>query len=188
MNARRRWWYQILPAEDEYEDIQQATGMEWTHLLPLLMYCGLITFRVDSMVKEGTVLVEQWEELGQAISRHVRLQITQIRSKGGDRIAFVCIDKPHYSSPAKQYKDTNLSLHNHSLMERQLVMDIKNLGEKIRAIRLYNRVMENHQDTNQTVDDEEVLHVTNEIREQINYALALDLQRRPRLSRTNAGK
>ncbi len=68
LNARRRWWYRILPAEDEYEDIQQATGMEWTHLLPLLIYCGLITFRVDSMVKEGTVLVKQWEELGQAIS------------------------------------------------------------------------------------------------------------------------
>ena len=75
-------------ADDEYEDIQQATGMEWSHLLSLLIYCGLITFRVDSMVKEGTVLVEQWEELGQAILRHVQLQITQICSKGGDQIVF----------------------------------------------------------------------------------------------------
>ena len=134
LSARKHWWYRCLPAEDEYEDIQQGTGMEWSHLLPLLTYCGLITFRVDSMVKEGTVLVEQWEELGQAISRHARLQITQIRSKGEDRIAFFCIDYPHYSSPVKQHKDTNLSLHNQSLMERQLVMDVKSLGEKIKAI------------------------------------------------------
>ena len=140
------------------------------------------------MVKEGAVLVEQWEELGQAISRHVRLQITQIRSKGGDRIAFFCIDDPHCSSPAKQHEDTNLSLHNQSLMERQLVMDVKNLGEKMKATRLYNRVMENNQDTSQTVDDEEVLHVTSETCEQVNCALSSDLQRRPRLSRTSAGK
>ena len=188
LNSRKHWWYRCLPAEDEYEDIQQATGMEWAHLLPLLIYCGLITFRVDSMVKEGTVLVEQWEELAQAISRHVRLQITQIRSKRCGRIAFFCLDCPHYSSPTKQHKDTNLFLHNQSVMERQLAIDIKKFGENIKAIRLYNRVMENDNNLNQTLDNDEVIHVSNEIQDQIQYALALDLQRRPRLSRTNAGK
>ena len=140
------------------------------------------------MVKEGTVMVEQWEELAQAISRHVRLQITQIRPKSGGRIAFFCLDHPQCSSPKRQLKNTNLSLHNQSVMERQLAMDVKKFAENIKAIRLYNRVMEN--DTNQQVilDNEEVLHVSNEIQDQIQYALSLDLQRRPRLSRTNAGK
>ena len=73
-------------------------------------------------------------------------------------------------------------------MERQLAIDIKKFGENIKAIRLYNRVMENDNNLNQTLDNDEVIHVSNEIQDQIQYALALDLQRRPRLSRTNAGK
>lgn len=136
-------------------------------------------------------MVEQWEELAQAIRRHVRLQITQIRQKNGGRIAFFCLDTPNCSSPKEQRKNTNLSLHNQSLTERQLAMDVKKFAEYIKAVRLYNRVMENDNNlSNQqtTLDNEEVLHVSNEIQDQIQYALSLDLQRRPRLSRTNAGK
>ena len=107
LSVQKHWWHCCPPAEDECEDIQQATGVEWSHLLPLLMHCGLMTFRADSMVKEGTVLVEQWEELGQAILPHVQLQITQICSKGSDQIAFFCIDYPSCSSPAKQHNFTN---------------------------------------------------------------------------------
>ena len=194
LNSRTDWWYRCLPADDEYDDIQQATGIEWNHMLPLLIYCGLITFRVDSMVKEGTVLIEQWEELGQAISRHQRLQVSQIRSKqGGLRISFFCLGHPTYHSPATQPRNTNLSLHIPTVTDRQLAVDVKNLGRQIRALRLYDRVMVRRNNGQQEgakpeVVAEEVSHVEKEIKEQIDYALALDLARRPRLSRTNAGK
>ena len=75
-------------------------------------------------------------------------------------------------------------------MQHQLAIDVKKLGEQIKGIQLYNRVMQNNCQTNQeqqTLDSEEVLHISNEICNQIQYALSLDLQRRPSLSRTNAG-
>ena len=115
--------------EDESEDIQQATGMEWSQLLlPLLMCCGLITFREDSMVKEGPVLVEQCEELGLVMSQHTRIQIMEVRQKGKDGCSLFCLGCPTHPSPTEQQRNTDLSLHDQTVMERQLAIDMKNSG------------------------------------------------------------
>ena len=144
------------------------------------------------MVKEGTVLPEQWKELGHAILKHVQLQVTQICSKGDNQIAFFCLDQPVHSSLANQMGNTNpnLSLHNPTVMEHQLAVDIKNLGRQIRVLCLYNRVMGMQKTgvVTETVATKNIHHIEKKIGDQIKYALVLDLTRRPRLSRTNAGK
>ena len=64
-------WFMILPKDDCRPDITHCTGCEWESLLPLLAYLGLITVKVTSVVKQITIARSQWQEIVQALNRHV---------------------------------------------------------------------------------------------------------------------
>ena len=68
----------ILPKDNCCPDITHCTGCEWESLLPLLAYLGLITVKVTSVVKQITIARSQWQEIVQALNRHIQIELTQI--------------------------------------------------------------------------------------------------------------
>jgi hypothetical protein len=184
-----------LLLDDSYNDIVTATGIEWHFLLPLLLKVGLLSFRVSSVVRETLVMHNQWEELAKAISKHVRLQITKVRLQESKNIQyFFVLGNPLYKNPILQQKEckfTEISIPNKSHTERKFSMAIRHMAEKIINLRLVSRVTHQgiqQEDQGEEMGEEEVREIAVNVDSQINYALALDLKRRPRLSRTNAGK
>lgn len=103
----QHYWFRILPTGDEEEvDITHCLRMEWATLLPVMLYLGLISFRVSSVVNEAHIVQAQWDELSKAMEmKHsIRLEVTTIRTKGRPRTFYLCIGKPCYTNPNKQTK------------------------------------------------------------------------------------
>ena len=58
------YWFRILPIDDDKDgaeaanelDITHMTHFQWETLLPVLLYIGLIGFRVTSVVQNGFVI------------------------------------------------------------------------------------------------------------------------------------
>ena len=99
---------------------------------------------------------------------------------------YSCLQLTH-----KSVKNQILSLPEHDRSKQQLVVAIKNAGEKLKKFCLYEQMHHNsgsNEKENKDSANENIDEVTNQINQQIEYAAALDLVRRPRLSRTNAGK
>ena len=71
VGCRQGYWYHILPDDDDFFDIEQATGIKWSLLLPLFVYLGLIEFNIQSCVKEASIQPIQWSELANSILKHV---------------------------------------------------------------------------------------------------------------------
>ena len=69
-------------------------------------------------------------------------------------------------------------------------MAMKKAGDKLKSFCLYERMRRNSgsNDGKKNGENENINKVINQINQQMECAAALDLSRRPRLSRTNAGK
>ena len=67
---------------------------------------------------------------------------------------------------------------------------MKKAGDKLKSFRLCERMRRNSgsNDGKEDGENESIDEVINQINRQIEYAAALDLSRRPRSSRTNAGE
>lgn len=200
--SARHYWFKILPTEDGDDDITICTGLDWSYLLPLLIFCGLVVFRVDSVVKEGQVVIEQWEEFRIAMSKDVRLELTTVRKRSNERIHYFCLGRPEYNNPMKQ---TNILFEgdNEQQSSLRLRIDLKAQSRTLLKHRHYLRVVQgskensNSELTSTDVDDinnnssafdDEINQVTEEVDRTIIAAEELNLLKRPRLSRTNASK
>lgn len=197
----RGQWFRILPVDDQYDDISHATGMEWRYLLPILMKVGLIATKVTSVVKDVHVVKRQWDELGAAIVKRVRLQTTVIRAKNQSRAYFFCIGDPIYHSPIEQYRHVKLptiSLPGHSREENEIRRRFKQKANAIIRRRLIGRInqedalpqqepFEEQQHNAEEMEEEEVMALGTVFENRISFALTLDLNHQPRLSRKSEG-
>jgi hypothetical protein len=181
------FWYRILPVDDHDDDITVGTGVEWQYLLPLLSKCSLLRSRVTSVVKEIDCYVRQWDEMAKSMISTVKLEITCTRTQYARRSYFFCVGKPRYQTPTKQ--ETGLQVNKKCLPRktpaRSLMYQIKEAATKVLNGRIADRVQPNPP---VPLNDEQIDCVAESINSAIRFAAALDLDWRPRLSRTNAGK
>jgi hypothetical protein len=195
--SMRGYWYRILPVDGMHDDISIATGVEWTYLLPLLMKLGLIVAKVTSVVKEIQVVKRQWDEFGRGMAASIRLETTSIRRKKQPRAYFFCLGDPIWSNPINQNKSDMIVLVELPPEGKQLRTKIKRTVNGILRRRLIGRVNGEcnllhvadsiDASTITTVagmEEEEVMSLASVLEQRILFALALDLNRRPRLSRT----
>jgi hypothetical protein len=191
-------WFRILPIDGHDDDICVGMGVEWHNLLPILIKCGLLRSRVTSVVKEVRIDATQWDQLAKSLN--MRMEVTCIRTLYSRRSYFYCIGDPRFRGPLDQEKALQVLqtgkktrglpfLSRQKELPRQLGMTVTRVATAIVNDRLASR-NQSQQQTQQQVDelnDDQVEIVANSAHEAIEYAVALDLDRRPRLSRLNAG-
>ena len=194
------FWFRILPVVGEDDDVCACLGVDWQQLCPVLHFLGLIGHDVTSVVKNCFIVRDQWDELLQSVQKCVRCQITHCRGKTGSRTACFSIGEPKFRNPRQQEKKGGASLWlNTSSKVRKLKVDFGNAARKILQQRNYERIPNdannitntNNQERNGAEDDdghtEEITDmVNNDLNAKTEHAHALDLDRRPRLSRTDA--
>ena len=182
-------WYRILPKDGVYDDISSLTGIAWEHLLPLMLEIGLVRCGVGSTVKSTHVCHGQWDEMAKALARDVKMEVTICRVDDGPREVFVCVGQPCYKGPIEQFKvfkNGNLMLPHRTCSIREIDRTSQRLSAFIKNRELAKRVLEEKENV-EDLTDEQIEDIAGCVEGQIQYALALDLDRRPRLSRTNAG-
>jgi hypothetical protein len=185
------YWFRILPSGNDNElDLTLCLHVKWDLLLPIMIYSGLVSFRVTSVVNDAFLVLDQWEELSCSMQtkHNIRMQITNIRRKGRSRVHYICIGQSIWRNPAVQPKAfTCLPTHRVRAEQRQLMLDFSRAGTRIlderNASRFNTLVPSEPRPANWRINVQEI---TNRFEKEINYALALDLNRLPRLSRTNA--
>lgn len=180
-------WFRILPVDGCDDDICIGTGVDWQYLLPLLTKCGLIRSRVTSLVQNVECDSYQWDELAKSSVSQFKMEVTSIRTKHGRRSVFYCIGKPRHRSPLYQEEalgGTTLVPFS-KVPSRGLMTAVKKAAKNVIDERLAIRVQ--HSPATQ-INEAQVESIAQAVMCHINFALALDLDRRPRLSRTNAGK
>ena len=189
--TKKGTWYRILPVcsfDDATDDIQKATGIPWDFLLPLLCCIGLVYSGVTSTVKKTCVCAAQWQELACALSKHVRLQVTSIRRRGLPKEYFFCAGTPRYSSPTKQDEVRGFARLNHDAIDT-----VRRLSRKLLNHRCYIRIMNNNDPGRDGNEQQEEANDENEetegevasiVDQQINFALQLNFNTRPRVSRS----
>ena len=181
-------WFRILPIDGFDDDISVGTGVDWQYLLPLLTKCGLIRSKVTSLEREVECDSFKWDELAKASSSQMKMEVTSIRSKYSRRGLFYCIGKPLYKNPMHQQQaigSSKLVPFPHA-PSRALMKVVKKEAKNVINERLANRVQQNS--AMPIVNESDIESIADTVMSHISYALALDLDQRPRLSRTNAGK
>ena len=152
-----------------------------------------------STVKEVHVEQLRWDKFGRGVASSVRLQTTAIRKKNQPRVHFFCLGDPIWVNPMTQNKNvTIVSVELHPDGGKELRTKIKRTVNGILKRRLVSRVngegsveVANSTDatsitdtTAATMEEEEVISLATTLEEGIEYALALDLNCRPRVTRT----
>ena len=188
-------WYRILPQEFGYDDITAATGCSWEVLPPLLVQAGLLRFVVTSDVKETHVRFTQWEELAKAsvLSGEWKMEVSFIRRKGEAKEYFYCIGVPEYRGPQHQIDSLNrrgasvfvwTRLKSTRSSEFQQLFDsCKKLALQIRNHRLVHRLANKGEIEGRDLSEQVVEEMSNLTNKNIQQALLLDLEKRPRISR-----
>ena len=160
---------------------------------------------MTSTVKCCHVVCDQWDELLQSVQKFVRCQIPHCRTRRGGKTSFLLLGEPRFSNPLKQQQEGGalicLEEEQGRRMARSLVrklkVDIKNSAQRILQLRDHRRVTANNTragngNANQGDDENELETaavidlVSDDLNEKIEHANALDSDRRPRLSRTDA--
>jgi hypothetical protein len=133
--------------------------------------------------------------------RTVRMEVTAIQTKYARRSYFYCVGSPQYQNLMEQAKESRLvSMGLSSLLPCEIMIEKKKLAitiiDKCLALRLQPgpqnmqvaAIQQQQQQQQQPpINDEQVEAVAAAVTAAVDYAAALDLNRRPRLSRTNIG-
>ena len=180
-------WFRILPVDGHEDDICAGTGVEWQYLLPLLTKCGLLRSRVSSVVTDVHCDNGQWDEMAKSFAVQIKMEITMIRTWNSRRSYFYCIGKPLYKNVFEQQEAVGYEklVAIPQIPSRTLMAAVKKAATDVINTRLAERVQPNPP---KPLDEGQIGCVAESINNHINYALALDLKRRPCLSRSNAGK
>lgn len=183
----RGLWFRILPVDGHEDDICVGTGVEWQYMLPLLVKCGLLRSRVTSVVKDVHCDNGQWDGMAKSFSAQIKVEITCIRTWYSRRSYFYCVGKPLYKNVFEQEAaiGSGKLVSIPRVPSRILMQAVKKAASDVINSRLVQRVQPNPPTP---LNDEQIARVAQSIHDHINYAMALDLKRRPRLSRSNAGK
>ena len=201
-HAKKSLWFRILPVDEHNDDISIGLGVDWRYLLPLLTKVGLIRSKVTSVVKDVYVDIGQWHEMSRAITQTVKMEVTAVRTKYSRRSYFFCVGNPIFQNPLHQAKGCpraiSSALEQSELPPRNLVSEVTKAASQILDERLTIRVLqggnENLIDNNMAqpaaavLNNEQIEEVAATVYAAINFAAALDLDRLPRLSRSNASK
>ena len=202
-HATQGIWFRILPIDDHDDDICHGLGVEWRYLLPLLTKCGLIKSKTTSVVKDVHVGTRQWDEMAKALVGAMRMEITSIRTQYARRSYFFCVGQPRYQNPLAQEKALSLVgmvglVPSRGMAPRDLALEAQKIAVAVLNDRLACRVQgprigriaiedQQQQQQEEGLNDDQVDAIAEAVHASIEYAVALDLERRPRLSRSNAG-
>ena len=80
--ASEGYWYRILPKDGLFDNITFAAGVEWEHLLPLLLECGFIKIMA---MGESHIVYSKWLELQNALSDKFEMQVSTLQPKGASK-------------------------------------------------------------------------------------------------------
>ena len=187
------FWFHILPHEEFDDDITYSTGVPWGYILPLLLETGLIKSIVLSDVKEIQVNYNKWVDLHNSFK--IAMQVTYYQQRKSRREYFICFGKPLYKNPGHQLK--LLEKPPSSKENSAEFFELKNQIWCIVTEILHKYLVERAQKyseilgTNLPATDKEpnkVDELALSIEKQIDIALKLNLEEKPRLTRTTGGK
>jgi hypothetical protein len=165
----------------------------------------LIAVEITSIVKNFLVNKTQWDEMANALAGDdIKMKVTLARfNKNGEaRQYYFVLGQPKFKSPLMQnrhHSHAHISLSERSPEWNGVISKVKKESEWIVNSKLVDRLLHRstssyptnwgvaRQQQEPTPDEDEQNRVISEAHQRISSALALDLQRRPRLSRTNAG-
>ena len=197
-NMCPRVWYRILPEEDENDHICSGFGQEWSNVLPLLVDSGLLKHRFVDGCDYYDVARYEWEAfcLKFLAENSTKLHFTSYRKFKHVEIWFVSLNTPNYRSPklqidaitSKQFAFNSLRYYDRN--DTSLKNDIVN-----QSMCLLNNFLSTNVNEVETVADAEEVNeptetptVLSKIEGEINFALTLDLTRRPRMIRSGVGE
>ena len=190
------WWKLLPDGSDRNNDIVAATGIDWNNLLPILMLMRLLSAAVTSTVKGYSVQHGVWNDFLHAVT-DVNIEITKVQIRGRGHVYYFCVGIPLFKNLVVQERELGQRIKLRSLFLSAKMTDIclkektRNISEKIRARNLMGRILNRPAWRQQEEVDEEEEEQRSEViatyeEQQIHFAFALDLGRRPRRSRYGA--
>ena len=136
----------------------------------------------------------------------MRMEITSIRTQYARRSYFFCVGQPRYQNPLAQEKALSLVgmvglVPSRGMAPRDLALEAQKIavavlndrlacrvqGPRIGRIAIEDQQQQQQQQQQEGLNDDQVDAIAEAVHASIEYAVALDLERRPRLSRSNAG-
>ena len=96
-----RW--KVLPIGDEIGDIEAATGVPWSLVMPMMMHLRLLSAYVGSTVKTYAVQHGRFDKFFQTMEvLGVKMQLTKANRRMIGIEFFFCRGKARFQSPVKQ--------------------------------------------------------------------------------------
>lgn len=200
---KERVWWRILPIEEDYDDVAFGMGLQWEDFLPLLLHGGFLYTEKRSTVNSYLLNHFSWQTFcfsfvpsTRSTRRQddslARLNLGYFVNKKGTRTHFICRGRPTFPSPGKQLQ---------AVADGSFVfLDIRSGGNLKRRVATHARLLlstylmhrynagtnsivlqPRKESNNVDVDNADTLYSDTE--NAISFALALDLDRRPRMNR-----
>jgi len=127
-------WWRILPTEDEdeYDDVSVGIGINWEHLLPLLMDSGLLKVDKHNRTDSYVVSHDTWttfiltSTLDLQKGSFAKCYIVNGKKKTVHQY-FVCNGSPKFPNPSKQLKAIKKKIHAMPIE----ITHIGNLGRRV---------------------------------------------------------
>ena len=205
LSCRPGIWWLLGETSTHVGDLAAATGVPWEDILPLLVSQRFLLVSVTSTVSNVQVLFQKFDELFNSLVCFDRLQITKVHERHLGPKYFFCRGLPKFSNPMVQRKRIESAERMSPLRtmlfplpgwnDRSFLLQLCRVSNQIISRNLVNRIMSEEErvtQVHQPQEEEEEQQqennewIQNKVQEQIEFALALDFQRRPRLSRSGA--
>jgi hypothetical protein len=201
-------WLRVLPEQDDYDSIYFATNQKWDNILPVLIHGGYVYS--DTRFGKLSVKTSEWNNLGIHFDK---FEVTRSRMKDKSRPVFLCKGRPDHKNPMDQLKSEeeiipvpaalvrNMEEHptTPSFAARQQANTTTTPIEEHpvtpsctprqpttrNMITPPNTFFPPQQPTQQPQQPQQsvIVELHKKWQDQIVFALALDLERRPRLQR-----
>jgi hypothetical protein len=194
---KRGVWFRVLPTEDTFDDICDAMNQDWEDLLPLLIDHGLLACDIRDDVKNYTFKVNTWEVFQTTHRETLDMRRTSVQRDGAPRAWYICLGDPEYNNPRHQEKAIKQKMFAYQEFDSSSPKDkllARELRAKAKEILLSNataRIKKAQESKEKDESRDKVLKQASdpsEFKEAIAYALALDLEREPRLDRAGVNE
>ena len=197
-------WWRVLPLDDMYDDIVSGIGIDWQYLLPLLISSDLLFTKIIKSSKRYLVSRDLWNDTTRAYDGPLQMgyYTHHYKEDGKNKTViqdFICRGRPIFKSPTKQLQKVHAGVfvyhqlsHRPGGATRRVVtahattIVRTNYIERVAAaeVAATTAAVAAKAAENARI----VANVSIEVEPQIQFALALDLERRPRLNRSGTSE
>ena len=194
---KRGVWFRVLPTEDTFDDICDAMNQDWEDLLPLLIDHGLLACDIRDDVKNYMFKINTWELFQTTHRETLDMRRTPVRRDGAPRVWYICLGNPDYNNPLHQEKAIKQKefayqeFDSSSPKDKLLARELRAKAKEILLSNATARIKKAKESKEKDESRDKVLKQASdpsEFKEAIAYALALDLEREPRLDRAGVNE